>query len=123
MLHDRVASLELQLSADEQKLKSRESELLGWCSVAYERVQAASTFAKALIKRQSALSQKVASLRDQLSAAVWTNSVDFHSKFASLREKLTAANAMVGKMRAQLQSEHKQLEHNHRRTKVVPCVR
>lgn len=66
------------------KFKTCASKLLGRLSAADERAKAASSSAKALLKKWSALEQEAASLRDKLSAAVWTSSVDADSKLAYL---------------------------------------
>lgn len=75
-LPDHVALLERQITAEGQKLKAHESELLGGLSAADERARVAFTSAKVSLKRRSALEQGIVLLRNQLSAPVPTSSVD-----------------------------------------------
>lgn len=109
-LCDRVASLERQLATEGQKRKGRESQNLGRLSAADDRAQAASTSAETLLKRRFAREQEVALLWDQLSAAGPTSSVHAKSKLSSLREELTAASAMIGKVQEVVQTGRDQLE-------------
>lgn len=61
---------------------------------------------------QSALKQKVASLRKHLSAAVATASADAESRLTSARKELGLTNEMIGKLRAELQTGRDQMVHN-----------
>lgn len=83
----RIVSVEQRLQAGEEMLKVQKHDLLCRLSAADERVQTASTFVEASLKRQSALEQEVASHRDQLSAAVSTSTVEVKSKLALFCEK------------------------------------
>lgn len=56
--------------------------------------------------------QEVASLRDQLSDVVPTPFFDAESRLASVRKELQAASAMIGKLRAEVQTIRDPLDYN-----------
>lgn len=110
LLRSRVAFPEQQLTNERKKRKVHDSELLGRLFATEKWVRAASTSSETPLMWQFALEQEVASLREQLSAAVPTSPIDDESEHSSLRVELTCANAMVGKPRAEVQTGRDQLK-------------
>lgn len=115
VLRTSIASLEQELQAREERLKARELDCRSQLFAADGRVQTASTSTEASLKRQSALEQGVAFLRDQLSAAIPTQSVDVKSGLASFCKELAAANDMIGKLRAEMKTGADQMDYSWRR--------
>lgn len=115
MLRTRIASLEQQLQDGEKRLIVPESELLCRLFGTGGRVQAASTSAKALLKRQSAQKQEVASLRGQRISWVSIPSVDTESILVSLRNELVVASDTTSKVRVEVRRGRDQMGYSRRR--------
>lgn len=110
VLRTRIAFLEQQLQAEEEKLNDRELELPCLLSAASDQVRTDLTCAETSLKRQSALEQEVVSLQNQLSVAISTSKVDVESKLPSVREKLAAANDIIGKLPVEVQTDCNQMD-------------
>lgn len=74
------------MQTGERNLNSSEPGLFCHLSAADEQVWKAFVLGEAFFKRQSALEQEIASLRDPLAVADSTQPVDFGFKPASARE-------------------------------------
>lgn len=114
LLPTRISSLEQKFHAGEKSLKARHLQLLGRLSKDDWRVQVVFTSTKAFLKRQSALEQEMASLRDRLSAALSTPSVEVESELSSVREDLAATNDTIGKLRAEMKKCRDTMDYNRR---------
>lgn len=114
MLRNRIAMLEQQSQTRQLILKARESLLLRRLLVANRPAQMVSTSAEAFLKRQSAMEQKVVSIRNQLSAAPQKPSVDAESRPVSVGIELEAANNMIEKLRFEVQTGRDQMTYNRR---------